>query len=175
MRRILLSIMLVLFVLEGSIWPWLMPESWLTHVRVAPHFVFVIILYIAIYMNRYYSLMFGMLFGLLHDLIYYGHMIGTYTFSMGLVGYTAGLLIRKGQAGFVQTLLSCVFFTCVLDSFIYALYRLFGMVQADYSWAFMHHILPSLFINGLFTLVVYIPMRKLLERANFVRKEEESA
>ncbi|MFD2612570.1 rod shape-determining protein MreD [Paenibacillus gansuensis] len=173
MRRNLILILLALFVLEGSVLPWLIPGSWQEQVRLAPHLVFVFIIYIALYINRYYALTFGLMFGALHDMIYYGHMLGNYTFSMAVVAYLAGLLLGRGASGLAQTLFAVLVFNFLLDSLIFGIYTLFSKVNVEYTWAVLHQIIPSLFLNVLFALIIYIPARRFLEGTLRPPREEE--
>ncbi|ANE47169.1 hypothetical protein SY83_13845 [Paenibacillus swuensis] len=175
MRRNLSIILLVLFVLEGSIFPWLIPGSWQDMVRFAPHLAFVVIIYIAIFLNRYYALTFGLLFGALHDIIYYNHMLGIYTFCMGVTAYIAGFMFRGGVNGIAQAMIIIIWFNFLLDSMIYGIYMLFSKTTLEYSWVFMHMILPSLFINALFALMIYIPLRRYLEGRSVSGMDDDAA
>ncbi|MFS0727364.1 rod shape-determining protein MreD [Paenibacillus sp. 1P07SE] len=157
-KRWVIPIMFLLFIVEGTIMPWLIPVDWLG--RLVPQFTFVFVLYAAFYAGRHTALMLGVSFGLLQDLVYYGHLIGVHTFAMGLCGYLIGLLLAFKRIPML-TLLSIIGMTCLLyDSLIYSMYRVFRITQDTYVIALMNHIMPSLFLQLAFALVFYIPARR---------------
>ena len=171
MKRNLVLYLFLLFLIEGSVMPWLIPEYELFQFE--PHFVLVAILYAAIFLNRYYALFFGLLFGLLQDFIYYGHMIGLQSFSMGLIGYAAGLLFRNAQVTLLMSLSMILLGNFAYESVVYFLYRLFEIIEFSFEWALVQVIMPSLILNLLFALIIYWPARWYLERADSKRKEKE--
>src|SRR5689334_14420344 len=99
MQRFYLPIILfILFLFEGTVMPMIIPTAWHSNVIVAPHFTFIVILFMAIYVSRHWALAYGLIFGMLHDFVYYGPMIGTYTFGMGLASYLIGLISYRSKA-----------------------------------------------------------------------------
>ncbi len=173
MKRNLIWFLILLFLLEGTIIPWLIPEAWSTHIQLAPHFIMVSILYIAIFMNRYYALIFGLIFGLLQDIIYFGHMIGLQSFSMGLTGYLIGLIFRNSHLSMFSALSTILFGIFTYEGIVYASYRLFRIVEFSFGWAFMQIVLPSLVINLLYALLIYLPARNYLEGIDNKRQEND--
>lgn len=165
----------VLFLIEGTILEWLMPPMWQSTVLVAPHPVLVGVVLVALFKSRHQALGYGLAFGFLQDFIYYGHALGVYSFSMGLVGYIIGNVFRVVPRGIVFSLTAASLGSFAYDSLVYAIYRFFlGVVQVDYRWIFFHEILPSLLFNALIALVLYMPARKWLERDDASREQAES-
>jgi rod shape-determining protein MreD len=165
MRRTWITLILIgLFLLEGTVMPWLLPASWQSEALVAPRFVFVVILYVALYSSRPLALAYGLIFGLLHDFVYYGPMIGTYSFSMGLSAYLVGLAFHRGQIRLLSSLCYICIGNFLLECVLFGLYRLFELNSLTFRWALVHQILPGMLINLLFALAVYLPIRKLLEK-----------
>lgn len=157
-RRWVILIMLLLFIVEGSLMPWLIPADWLG--RLVPQFTFVFVLYASLYAGRHAALMLGVSFGLLQDLVFYGHLIGVHAFAMGLCGYVVGLLLSFKRIPML-TVLSLIGMACLLyDSIIYAMYRVFRVTHDTYVLALMQHILPSLFLQLAFALAFYVPARR---------------
>lgn len=161
MNRIVV-LMLAIFVLEGSLMPWLIPTTYSD--RIIPHFTFVLVIFSALYGSRYQALILGMSFGLLQDIIYYGHVIGPHFFFMGLIGYTIGVLLERRKATLLLAI-SVVGFACLAyDSALYFVYATFKITNGTYPWALIQYILPSLFLQLVFTLCVYVPIRKMFEK-----------
>jgi rod shape-determining protein MreD len=154
---------MLLFILEGTFLQWIIPTVWQSKVYVAPHFILVIVIYIGLYVNRHTSLIYGLVFGFLQDIIYTSPMLGPIAFSMGLTGYLAGLTHRRLHSNIVVSMVVISMGNLFFDCMMYGLYRLFQITHLDLQWAFFHQMLPSMLINLLFALLVYVPVRKLFE------------
>lgn len=163
-------ISLACLILEGGLIPWFIPEQWAT--RVSPHLILLIVLYSAVYLNRYYGLLFGLFVGILHDILYYGHMIGVYSFGMGLLGYAAGLLFQRKRMNVAMMMVVIAIALFTFDSLVYAIYRVTKVTQVTYQWALLHSIIPSLLVNLLVGLALYVPLRKLLDQPKKVEEKD---
>ena len=119
-QRVIL-IMLLLFIVETTIVPWLIPEGW--HGRVAPHFVFVLTLYAALYTGRHEALLLGFAFGLIQDIVFYGHMLGVHALTMGAAAYLAGLLLERKRSTLMMALFAVGVANLLRDSSVYGIYR----------------------------------------------------
>ena len=160
MNRFVLC-MLGLFMLEGTIVPWLIPGS--LDGRLIPHFIFVIVLLSALYGNRHQALILGAGFGLLQDVVYYGNLMGAHFFIMGLTGYFTGVLLERKRVTIMMAL-SVIGFGCILyDTALYFIYNVFRITNTTYAWSLLHHILPSLFLQLAFALAFYVPVRRIFE------------
>lgn len=173
MNRIIL-IMLLLFILEGSLMPWLIPAGFGD--RIVPHFVFVFVIFASIYSGRHRGLLLGAGFGLLQDIVYYGQLLGPHTFMMLSIGYFTGKLFERRRATILMAL-SIVGMACILyDSALFFIYRIFRITNETYAWAVLDYILPSLFLQLAFALAVYVPARRMFEsqlQSNGTEKEED--
>lgn len=172
-KIILIVLMFILFLVEGSIVPWLVPDTWQT--RIAPHFVYMVILYFTVYEHRHTGLVLGILFGLLHDIVYYGSMIGAYSFATGLSAYLMGLLSRNQRAPLPLMMIIVLVGSLLLDSILFGTYSLFELTHRPYIWALTNHIIPNTFVQFLFALIIYVPLRRQLELITKRRSPEESA
>jgi rod shape-determining protein MreD len=176
MQRYLLPVILyVLFLVEGTVMPMIIPSAWQSRIEVAPHFMFIIILFISIYVSRHWALAYGLTFGMLHDIVYYGPMLGTYTFGLGLVGYLIGLMSLSSKANVMRSMLLILLGNVLLELIFFGIYRVFQITHLSIGFALTHHMLPSILINLLFAILVYVPIRKLLENieAGMVRGNED--
>lgn len=162
-RHTLWLILLVLFLLEGSLLPWFLPATWQSSVRVAPHFVYIVILYYAIFLDRHTALMYGIIFGLLTDFVYYGHMLGVHSFSMGVISYLIGKVFSNARLNIFWTMTAIAFGSVLYDFTYYGLYRLFNVVHDSAGWMLTNVSLPSLAVNMLFALLIYVPLRHWLQ------------
>ncbi|MVO99681.1 MULTISPECIES: rod shape-determining protein MreD [Paenibacillus] len=162
-RNSLWLILMGLLILEGSLIHWLIPQNWQDIVQISSNFMLIIILYIGLYLNRHSALLYGLAFGMLHDFVYYGHILGVYSFGFGLIGYIAGMMPRRQSGLILSTLLMMGIGVLLFELTKYGVYRLFDVMNMDFEFAFTHIMLPSVLFNMLFALAVYIPMRKLME------------
>ncbi|GIP39199.1 rod shape-determining protein MreD [Paenibacillus sp. J31TS4] len=161
----------VLFLLEGTLAKWIIPASWQTDVVVAPHLVLVFILYISIFIGRRQGLFYGLGFGLLHDIVYYGPMIGPYTLTMAASAYLTGLIASRSRGQILTTLFFVVVGNLVFEWMIYGIYRVYQVTHTDVEWVFSRLILPSVLFNLLFSLAVYIPVRRLFDWLHGIKRD----
>lgn len=142
---------------------WLLPASWQSIVYVTPNLTLVFIMFIGLFHHRHAALIYGLLFGLLHDFIYYGAVLGVYSFGMGLVGYLTGLAQRKQPNLIFYNLLIASLGLLIFEFLNYGINRLFKLITIDLNFALTHYMLPSVLFNLLVALICYVPIRKLLE------------
>lgn len=172
-KYILILLLFLLFIVEGTIVPWLIPPSWET--RIVPHLVYIAILFFSVYENRHTGLVLGLCFGLLQDVVYYGSMIGAYSFAMGFSCYLLGLLSKTRQAPLPLMMIIVLTGSILLDSILFGTYSLFGLVHEPYAWALMNHIIPNVFVQFVFALIIYVPLRRQLEIITKRRSVEDKA
>jgi rod shape-determining protein MreD len=173
LRYFLPVILYVVFLVEGTVIPLIIPSAWQSRIDITSHFTFILILFIAIYVSRHWALAYGLAFGMLHDIVYYGPMLGTYTFGLGLVSYLIGLLSFYSKANLLTCMLLILSGNFLLELILYGIYRVFQITHISFNFALTYQILPSLLINLLFAILVYVPMRKLLENVGAAREREE--
>ncbi|RAV01208.1 rod shape-determining protein MreD [Paenibacillus sp. YN15] len=163
-KGLLFALVMVLFLLEGTVLKWIIPSVWQGNVAVSTHFTLVVIMFIGLYYNRHLSLFYGLGFGLLHDIVYYGPtMIGAYSFSMGVIGYVCGLASSRSRPNILFSMFIITMGNFLFEGILYSLYRLFQVTKDTPQWMFFHIMLPSVLINLLFALLIYVPLRKWLE------------
>lgn len=160
MARFLLTLgVVVLFVLEGTVMQVLSPDLWGLSWMTVPRFALVCCILISMYLGRREGLYYGFAFGFLQDVLF-GQVIGIYTMSMMVASYFAGLIVLLFQRG-----IGMVFVTSFLILFghewlLYSVYRLFSVAPYDVQWILTHQILPTVLMNLVFGLIVYIPIKK---------------
>jgi rod shape-determining protein MreD len=169
-RTVLLGIVLIL--LENGVVPWLVPPAWSE--RLLPHLTFVLTLYVACFAGRHRAFLFGLGFGLLGDLLYYGSLIGPYGFGMGLIGYAAGLILERGIPTLTMVLGITAFGSFALSTIVYLIYRLFRLTSWSYLFSVYWYFVPSLLLEILVALALYLPVRRFLLRS-FGASSEETA
>ncbi|MFC0188016.1 rod shape-determining protein MreD [Fictibacillus aquaticus] len=164
MNRILLPFLAyVAFVAESTIMQVMLPEyngeGWL----MVPRFTLVIILFISMYLKPQVGIAYALVFGLLTDLLY-TDIIGVYMFSMALTAYLTSVFSRLVFGNvFVAFFLSLIGVTC-LETLVFGLNSLVGV--ADMAWGIYLYdrLLPTLLLNGVFTLAIYYFIDKHLQK-----------
>lgn len=164
---------LVFFLLETTVFHWLIPLGWQQNITISPRFVMAIVLFVALFGGRHFALVLGLVFGLLYDFVFYGYMIGPYAFGMGLIGYLTGLVFHKVADRFIATIVIILCGLLSLEMILFGIYRLFRVIEYTLSRTFVHHMLPSLLVNMLFALIIYNPLRFILEKLDSRKKERE--
>ncbi|WP_055105546.1 rod shape-determining protein MreD [Paenibacillus ihumii] len=172
-KHVLILLLFVLFIVEGTVVPWLIPGAWQT--RIVPHLSYIAILFITVYDNRHSGLVLGLLFGLLQDVVYYGSIIGAYSFAMGLSSYLLGLVFRSPRAPLPLMMIVVIIGSLLLDSILFGTYSLFELTHQPYTWALMNHIIPNVFVHFVFALAIYVPLRRQLELITKHRSSQSQA
>ena len=167
--------LLLLFIFESSLLPWLIPPIWRTELLIYPKLVLVSILFISMFSNRRIGVLYGLALGLLQDAVFYGHMIGVNSFAYAICAYIAGLIVKPPTILIVP-----VFFIQLLSLLLYelttfAIYRLFNIYDAPFGWVFTDGMLPSALVGLFFALALYLPARKWLESPSVERETDEES
>lgn len=170
MPRFLLSLLLlVIFLLEGTVFQFILPQGGEMSWSILPRFALVGVMMIALFLGRREGLIYGFCIGFLQDVLF-GHIIGMYTFSMMVAGYFSGLvllLFHRNVAVVVSTVALVLFGH---EWLLYSIYRLFSNHNVDVQWIVSKEILPTVGVNLLFALVIYYPMFRLSNSIH-LRKE----
>ncbi|MUT64527.1 rod shape-determining protein MreD [Paenibacillus sp. NEAU-GSW1] len=170
----LIVVMLLIFLIEGTIMPWIIPPDFAG--RIVPHFTFVFVMYAALYSGRHYGLLLGIAFGFLQDIVFFGHLMGVHAFVMGLISYFTGLLLERRRSTLLTALSIIGLGSIVYDSTVYFIYKVFRITNETYAWALLDYILPSLFLQLAFALACYVPARRMnenLAKQGLQEKDEE--
>ena len=171
-RSVLILLLLLLFLLEGTILPWLIPNAW--EMRIIPNLVFIVILFVTVYHHRHTALILGLSFGMLHDLIFYGRILGAHSFAMGLSAYLIGLIFQIPRAPLPLMMTVVLLGSLLEDSMLFAIYSVFNLSQEPYNWALLHHMLPTMLFHFAIGLLLYIPLRRQLEQLKKETRKEEA-
>lgn len=172
-RSVLVLLLFLLFIMEGTILPWLIPDVW--QMRIIPNLVFVVILFVTIYHSRHTALILGLSFGILHDVVFYGRILGAHSFSMGLSAYLIGLLFQIPRAPLPLMMTVILLGSLLGDSMLFGIYSVFNLNQEPYSWAILNHMLPTMLFHFAFALLLYIPLRRQLELIKKETGKEEAS
>ncbi|HEX7055641.1 MAG TPA: rod shape-determining protein MreD [Bacilli bacterium] len=163
--RFLWLVLFGLFVCDGSLFPWLIPAGWTDAMKLSPHFLPIGIMFVALYVNRHAALVYGLVFGLLQDVFYYGHMLGPHMFTLGVVGYFIGIFYNRGRITLTANLIVLAYGLIAYDLLLFGIYHFFAVTDYALGYVLYHSILPSLLINMLIALVLYVPFRLYFEGA----------
>ncbi|WP_231571134.1 rod shape-determining protein MreD [Gordoniibacillus kamchatkensis] len=79
-----------LLLVQGTVMPWVLPPAWQSSTFVVPHFTLTAVLFIGLFTGRHAALVYGIIFGLLQDFLFYGTMLGVYSFGSGSPGIWRG-------------------------------------------------------------------------------------
>jgi rod shape-determining protein MreD len=151
----------LLFLIEGTIMPHLIPYQTGDHFELVPAFVMVAVLMIAFFANVHWGMRYAILFGLLMDIVNTS-VIGVYAFSMGLSLYITYLLSRWVNLNLIMTLVLSIFGVLLLQTEVYLIYLMIG-VTTQPTASFLIWRLPStLGLNAAFALILFFPFRHFL-------------
>ena len=172
-RSVLVLLLFLVFIVQGTILPWLIPDVW--QMRIIPNLVLIVILFVTVYHHRHTALILGLSFGMLHDIVFYGRIIGAHSFTMGLTAYLLGLLFQIPRAPLPLMMTVILLGSLLGDSMLFGIYSVFNLNQEPYSWALMNHMLPTMLFHFAIGLILYIPLRRQLELLKKEASKEETA
>lgn len=158
-RLLFIVFLFFLFVLEGTVFQWLVPDMWGANWTVIPSLSFIVVMMVAAYFGPVQGLLYGALFGLLHDLTF-SHMIGGYLFSFAIVAYFSGQFIKQFQRHNVLIILTIVIGISVQITILYGLYRLFNVTQMELHWMVYRLLVPSVLANLVIAVLLLRPLKK---------------
>lgn len=172
-KQVLVLLLFLLFILERTIVPWLIPEA--LQLRITHNFVLIAILFVSVYYHRHTALVLGIVFGMLHDIVFYGEMMGTYSFAMGFTAYVIGFIFKGSRSPMPVMMTAIVLGSLLFDSTLFGIYKLFQLNHTSYNWAILHYMLPDVIIHFVFGLIIYVPLRKQLEQLTRYNKKEKAS
>ncbi len=162
----------LVFLLEGTLIYWIIPSEWQQGMSLAPRLTLVLLLIYAMHRSRHIGLAFALFFGLIHDIGYASPMIGAHSLAMAIAVYGTASIGTRIKMTMANSFLLLALALLAYDLIVFSLYRLFQVVVMSYSMMITHHMAPTLLFNLLFAVLVYVPMRKLLEKKSAAREEE---
>ncbi|MDF9844004.1 MULTISPECIES: rod shape-determining protein MreD [unclassified Paenibacillus] len=172
-RSVLILLLFLLFIVQGTIVPWLLPDVW--EMRVIPNLVFIVILFVTVYHHRHTALILGLSFGMLHDVVFYGRILGAHSFAMGLSAYLIGLVFQLPRAPLPLMMTVVLLGSLLEDSILFGIYSVFNLNREPYNWSLLNHMLPTMLFHFAVGLLLYIPVRRQLELLKKETQKEESA
>lgn len=172
-RSVLILVLFLLFIIEGTILPWLIPDAW--QMRIVPNLVLIVILFVTVYHHRHTALILGLSFGMLHDVVFYGRILGAHSFTIGLSAYLIGLVFQLPRAPLPLMMTVVLLGSLLEDSMLFGIYSVFNLEQQPYNWALLHHMLPTMLFHFAAGLVLYVPLRRQLELLGKETRKEEAA
>ncbi|TCT27129.1 rod shape-determining protein MreD [Melghiribacillus thermohalophilus] len=158
MKRIILPLFLLLFLVLEGIFPELVPRKLNgSEIYIIPYFVMSFLILMAIfydYDQTYQSIYYAIVFGFLTDLLY-TDLIGVYMFTYGAVAYFVHKFKRVLHANFFVTFILTLFGVSLSDTLIYMMYaviQITSMAPVEYG---MTRLLPTVLANMITMAVLY--------------------
>lgn len=150
-----------LFIIQGTVMTVFSPEWFGYQIAMIPHFVMVVVIYIAIFVNRGLALKYGIIFGLMIDLIYTS-VLGVYGFGIGLTVYLISYLSKVFHMNLIVVLFVCMVGVSLLECEVYGIYSLIGLAKQPFLSFVEGRLPPTAILNGVFSIIVFYPLRRYL-------------
>ncbi|WP_419878873.1 rod shape-determining protein MreD [Brevibacillus centrosporus] len=171
MQRFVLTLtVLVLFLLEGTVVQVIATATWGLSWMTVPRFALVCCILISMFMGRREGLYYGLAFGFLQDVLF-GQVIGIYTMSMMVASYFAGLIVLLFQRGFGMVFVTSALILFGHEWLLYSLFRLFSAAPYDVQWMLNRQILPSVILNLVVTLLIYVPIMRMCNKIQAKKRD----
>jgi len=172
-NRWLVLLVLLFFLLDGALFPWLLPQPRPDGFAVSPRLALAGILYAAMFRNRNLGLALGLVIGFMQDIVHHGPMLGVHAFGMAVSAYVVGTVGMKAKKGVLLPLVAMALGLVLHESIAFSLYLLFQ--TADLSWTdfAVKRLAPTFALNLFLAALLFVPARKLA--AEQARRDEEPA
>lgn len=128
-------------------------------VYTVPKLLLMFILLMSVYINPSISSFFAIVFGVLID-IYSGLVYGVHTFGMVAFVFFMHTAFRVFYKDFVAMAFVVLVLTFLYDAYVYMIYRILGLVTLPLFDYIALRGLPSLILNALLFIIVFIITRK---------------
>lgn len=165
-RAILPLLLLASLILESTAMEFL-PDQWvLQDYMIIPHWVLIIIMFIAIfydYDRTYMCVLYGITYGFLVDMLY-TDILGVYMFTYGIVAYIIHGLKKMLHANFYVAFLLSLLGLLLVEWGLYFVYTMTGITTMDIETYVLYRLIPTILANMVFMLLLYSFFPKWLYR-----------
>lgn len=159
------------FILE-SVFVELFPAHKFDHMTtIVPHFLIVVIIFIAVYVNLKKGLLYGIIFGLLFDIVY-TEIIGIYLCLIPLTVYVVSWIMKVLQTNiFIVSFVTLIGVT-LLEHGSYGMNFIINRTNLDYISFLDYRLIPTLILNLIFIVIIAYPLKKYLEHFAEILKND---
>lgn len=174
MKRLLIPLaLLIVLALQGVAIELATSFTSMQNVYIISHWVFVFVICVSIFFDNeytYYGIAYGIIFGLLVDIVY-TDMLGTYMLGYGFAMFILQGIKNSFFANVYSTMLTVSVGIIIADLFIHGIYSMIGLVNIPF-WAYVWtRLIPTIFANIIFLLLLYPFVYKRFPRWREVYEE----
>lgn len=164
MKKLILPfLLLIAFALE-NVFSTFVPSNLFGEKSIAaPHFLFIILLFIVVYYNSTNGILFSLLFGFIVDIVY-TELLGMYLFAFPLFAYLVANAMRILQVNLFIVSTLVLVSVGVLEYYVYGFLLLIGRTDLSANVFFTERFLPTLLLNLIFLVIFCFPLRKSILR-----------
>ena len=164
MKKFLLPLFfLFLFILESLFVQYIPNGLFGANRIIAPHFLFVGLLFLTIYVGKRQGLIYSAIFGILFDIVYV-EIIGIYFFLYPFIAYLASKLMNIMQTNILIAFLVSLFGIALLEIGVYEMDFLIHVTDLDFMSFLDLRFYPTLILNSIFIIVTGYPLKRLFEK-----------
>lgn len=162
-RLIVPAVLFFCFLLESVFADLIEPVWFELEYMVIPRFTLITLILSAVFYDRVKTISLGIFFGFLVDLIY-TDILGIYLFLFPLMVYLTSKAVKFVEPNILIMLVIATVEIICLEGFLYGLYYLIGSTSIQPDQFVDLRLIPSLLINGVFIVIIFYPLRKLLKK-----------
>ncbi|AIC95170.1 rod shape-determining protein MreD [Shouchella lehensis] len=166
MSRTYFSIVLVfLFILEGSLLPYMLANYTEATQYVVPRLVIMTIVLIGLYSGKQVALIYGLAFGFLYDVVFTNYL-GIYMFGFACLGYLSAVPLKAVKESALWAVLLCTIAVFLFEYFQYGLFYILSVTTMTGGDFLLDRLLPTLVLNSALAILLVLPFRKLANHVN---------
>lgn len=164
MRRLIIPAFVLLFFVLESIFVELLPSELFSSDRIfVPHFLLIVILFLAVYGGKTQGLVYAAIFGLLFDIVY-TEIIGVYLFLYPLLTYIVIKAMKLVHSHLVVvTLVSCLA-VAALELAVYEINYLLNVTEMSFDTFLELRFYSTIILNIAFTILLAFPLKRQFEK-----------
>ncbi|HZG60690.1 MAG TPA: rod shape-determining protein MreD [Anoxybacillus sp.] len=173
MKKLVLPFLVVLFFVSESIVVDLWPKNEFYEKYIfVPRFLLITIVFITVYVTRFYGIVYGFVFGLLYD-VFYTEILGVYMFIFALIAYLTSKAMRVFYNNVLVTSFLSIVAVSMVEFYVYGIYLLIGKTDMPFEIFLYNRLLPTIFLNTIFVILVSYPLTQQLIKLPIREREDE--
>lgn len=172
MKKFLPPLLFLLMLIFESLFVQFLPGNLFQGEKiVVPHFLIITLIFFTIYGNQKLGIIYGFVFGLLFDTFYTG-ILGIYLFLFPLTAYIIVKIMKIVQNNIFTVSFFSLIGVVFLEVVVYEIYNIIGVTTMSFSSFFSIRLIPTLFLNAVFTVIAAYPLKRYFENfADYLRAD----
>ncbi len=170
MKKFILPLLIVCIFVSESIFVELTPHKWMNTYIIVPHFLAILLSFVALYVSKWRGLIYAVVFGAIYD-ISYVEILGVNLFAFFIVTYLTAQVAKVLQGTIAVGILLSILNVAFIEFYIYGVYLVIGKAHMDFQAFLYERLLPTLIFHLVVVIIFTYPLRRILRALRIEKKE----